>query len=231
MDLHSHSTCSSLENKRGGHTSGVSQLTPHGQQYEAHETTTLTYQLECRTDDFLAGARPLLQASSRLPQRTLEVTRVADANRAQPSGSALSSVEFHPSGQLLLTAGLDRRLHFFQVSPEEWLLQPAVSCSLHQYQQQQQQQQNDCIWHHCQHAYMAALRAVADDARLCVPELRCTAMHLTAAPACRWMVCTTSGCRPSCWMICPFGRPLSRQVAARQDTHRPQCACQSALLC
>ena len=63
----------------------------------------------------MAGARPLLQAGSRLPQRTLEVTRVADANRAQPSGSALSSVAFHPSGQLLLTASLDRRLHFFQV--------------------------------------------------------------------------------------------------------------------
>ena len=72
---------------------------------------------ECRLDDFMSGARPLVQSSTRLPAHTLEVTRMADANRAQPSGSAVSSVEFHPSGQLLLTAGLDRRLHFFQVRP------------------------------------------------------------------------------------------------------------------
>lgn len=75
----------------------------------------------CRVDSFLAGAEALTQPSRGLPQRTLEVTRVADANRSQPSGSALTSVQFHPSGQLLLTAGLDRRLHFFQVRvPTPW---------------------------------------------------------------------------------------------------------------
>ena len=80
-----------------------------------------------RMDEFLAGARPLLQASSRLPPRTLEVTRVADANRAQPSAAALSSVAFHPSGQLLLTAGLDRRLHFFQVQRQQQLCEPVLT--------------------------------------------------------------------------------------------------------
>ena len=69
----------------------------------------------CRVDSFLAGAEAFTQPSRALPQRTLEVTRVADANRGQPSAGALSSVQFHPSGQLLLTAGLDKRLHFFQV--------------------------------------------------------------------------------------------------------------------
>jgi WD40 repeat protein len=45
----------------------------------------------------------------------VQVTPLADANKAEPSTAVVRSVEFHPNGQLLLTAGLDKRLRLFQV--------------------------------------------------------------------------------------------------------------------
>lgn len=38
-----------------------------------------------------------------------------DANIQEPSSAVVQSVDFHLTGQLLLTAGLDKRLRFFQV--------------------------------------------------------------------------------------------------------------------
>jgi U3 small nucleolar RNA-associated protein 18 len=38
-----------------------------------------------------------------------------DANQHDPCHAVVRSVEFHPNGQLLLTAGLDKKLRFFQV--------------------------------------------------------------------------------------------------------------------
>lgn len=61
------------------------------------------------------GATSLLVGGAVLPAGHLEATRVRDANQADPSKAAVQSVAFHPSGQLLLTAGLDKRLTFFQV--------------------------------------------------------------------------------------------------------------------
>ncbi|KAJ0963286.1 hypothetical protein J5N97_028408 [Dioscorea zingiberensis] len=45
----------------------------------------------------------------------LEYSRLMDANGEEPSNGAINSVQFHRNGQLLLVAGLDRRLRFFQV--------------------------------------------------------------------------------------------------------------------
>ena len=39
-----------------------------------------------------------------------------DANIAEPSKAVVQSIEFHPDGQVLMTAGMDKRLRFFQVS-------------------------------------------------------------------------------------------------------------------
>eukprot|EP00201_Polytomella_parva_P009423 CAMPEP_0175049890 /NCGR_PEP_ID=MMETSP0052_2-20121109/6967_1 /TAXON_ID=51329 ORGANISM="Polytomella parva, Strain SAG 63-3" /NCGR_SAMPLE_ID=MMETSP0052_2 /ASSEMBLY_ACC=CAM_ASM_000194 /LENGTH=719 /DNA_ID=CAMNT_0016314057 /DNA_START=19 /DNA_END=2175 /DNA_ORIENTATION=+ len=65
---------------------------------------------------------PLSSSSHQRSRRTLaptilETSRLRDANEAQPSSSVLRSVQFLPggSGQLLLTAGLDRRLRLFGV--------------------------------------------------------------------------------------------------------------------
>lgn len=72
----------------------------------------------------LASAGPLLARGALLPAGLLEATRVRDANIAEPSPAVVQSVEFHPDGQVLMTAGLDKRLRFFQVrrhSPEAFL--------------------------------------------------------------------------------------------------------------
>ena len=47
--------------------------------------------------------------------RTLEATRVRDANAAEPSNAVIRSVQFHANGSLLLTAGLDKSLRLFEV--------------------------------------------------------------------------------------------------------------------
>lgn len=65
--------------------------------------------------DILAGAGALLGRTRQLPAGMIETTRLKDANQQEPSGSVVQSVEFHPAGRLLLTAGLDKRLRLFQV--------------------------------------------------------------------------------------------------------------------
>lgn len=50
-----------------------------------------------------------------LPQTTLDMVRMKDANQHSPSNAVIQSVQFHQNGQLLLTAGLDKTLHLFQV--------------------------------------------------------------------------------------------------------------------
>ena len=62
------------------------------------------------------GAGAMLQRGPVLPTSLLEVTKLRDANAEEPSKAVVNSVSFHPSGQLLLTAGLDKRLRFFQAS-------------------------------------------------------------------------------------------------------------------
>eukprot|EP00850_Spirogloea_muscicola_P002635 SM000010S04273 [mRNA] locus=s10:612724:615063:- [translate_table: standard] len=51
----------------------------------------------------------------RLPQGLLETTRLANANRQDPSKAVVQTVKFHHNAQLLMTAGLDKTLRFFQV--------------------------------------------------------------------------------------------------------------------
>ena len=45
--------------------------------------------------------------------------RCKDANQHDPSKAVVKSVHFHPSGELLLTAGLDKALRFFQIDGVE----------------------------------------------------------------------------------------------------------------
>ena len=61
------------------------------------------------------GASNLLQGRAVLSAGLLEATRLKDANIQEPSKATVQSVEFHPSGQLLFTAGLDKSLRFFSV--------------------------------------------------------------------------------------------------------------------
>jgi len=54
-------------------------------------------------------------AAARLPQGLLDATRMKDANQHEPNRSVVTSVEFHPSGHVLLSAGLDKHLRLFNV--------------------------------------------------------------------------------------------------------------------
>lgn len=61
----------------------------------------------------------LKSASERLEPGKIELSRLKDANQSETSNSVVGSVEFHPSSPLLLTAGLDRHLRFFNVDGVE----------------------------------------------------------------------------------------------------------------
>ena len=70
-------------------------------------------------DETLAlGADRLLDSGGVLPAGIIAIAPVADANKAEPTGGVVRSLQFHPNGQLLLTAGLDKRLRLFQVRPD-----------------------------------------------------------------------------------------------------------------
>ncbi|KAJ7946855.1 U3 small nucleolar RNA-associated protein 18-like [Quillaja saponaria] len=67
-------------------------------------------------DDILRTNEDLVvKSSSKLFPGHLEYSRLVDANVEDPSNGPINSVQFHRNAQLLLTAGLDRRLRFFQI--------------------------------------------------------------------------------------------------------------------
>ena len=77
--------------------------------------------------DILAGAGALLGRAKQLPSGMIETTRLRDANQQEPSSGVVQSVEFHPAGRLLLTAGLDKRLRLFQVKCPPLTLQHDIT--------------------------------------------------------------------------------------------------------
>eukprot|EP00879_Flechtneria_rotunda_P019216 GHRR01020177.1.p1 GENE.GHRR01020177.1~~GHRR01020177.1.p1 ORF type:complete len:484 (+),score=161.27 GHRR01020177.1:607-2058(+) len=68
----------------------------------------------------LSGSGSLLGGNSGgrgglLAPGVLELSRLRDANGASPSEAVVQAMQFHPNGQLMLTAGFDKRLKLFQV--------------------------------------------------------------------------------------------------------------------
>ncbi|GKU86434.1 hypothetical protein SLEP1_g960 [Rubroshorea leprosula] len=63
-----------------------------------------------RTDEDL-----VVKSSAKLLPGLLEFSKLVDANIEDPSNGPINSVQFHRNAQLLLTAGLDRRVRFFQI--------------------------------------------------------------------------------------------------------------------
>eukprot|EP00250_Pteridium_aquilinum_P011421 c20055_g1_i1 orf=512-2092(-) len=61
------------------------------------------------TDDLI------VKSKSRLPPGLLGISRMRDANADEPSNAVIHSVQFHRNAQILLTAGYDKRLRFFQI--------------------------------------------------------------------------------------------------------------------
>ena len=59
----------------------------------------------------------LLAASvERLPKGFIDIKRMTDANRAKRAEAVVRAVEFHPTANVLLTAGYHKTLDLFQVS-------------------------------------------------------------------------------------------------------------------
>lgn len=53
--------------------------------------------------------------SKLLPPKSLDITKLKDANASHPSHSAIQSISFHPSKPILLTGGYDRTLRIYHV--------------------------------------------------------------------------------------------------------------------
>jgi len=67
-------------------------------------------------DDILRTNEDLVvKSSSKLLPGHIEYSKLVDANIQDPSNGPINSVQFHRNGQLLLAAGLDRTLRFFQI--------------------------------------------------------------------------------------------------------------------
>ncbi|XP_029014453.1 U3 small nucleolar RNA-associated protein 18 homolog isoform X2 [Betta splendens] len=66
-------------------------------------------------DDLLRRTGNFVGSPDRLPGGILAMKRCCDANKARPSEDRLSSVQFHPSAQVVMTAGLDHSISLFQV--------------------------------------------------------------------------------------------------------------------
>lgn len=75
--------------------------------------------------DFFDSAEPLLVGtqSGRLPPNILNTIRCPDANQSDPNQAVVQAVHFHPGSDpdhpLLLTAGFDKTLRFFQVGSDK----------------------------------------------------------------------------------------------------------------
>ncbi|KAM7254073.1 hypothetical protein ACFE04_031755 [Oxalis oulophora] len=67
-------------------------------------------------DDILRTTDDLVvKGSAKLLPGFLEYSKLVDANSQEPANGAINSVQFHRNAQLLLTAGLDNRVRFFQI--------------------------------------------------------------------------------------------------------------------
>ncbi|KAF7818388.1 U3 small nucleolar RNA-associated protein 18-like protein [Senna tora] len=67
-------------------------------------------------DDILRTNEDLVvKSNSKLLPGLLEYSKLVNANVQDPSKAPINSVQFHKNAQLLLAAGLDRRLRFFQI--------------------------------------------------------------------------------------------------------------------
>lgn len=67
----------------------------------------------------LSGSGLLLQGGAAggglLAPGSIEMSRLRDANGSSLSDAVVQALQFHPNGQLMLTAGFDKRLKLFQV--------------------------------------------------------------------------------------------------------------------
>ena len=82
-----------------------------------------------------SSASLLASSFDRLPPQVLNVVRCPDANQSDPNQAVVQAVNFHtgsdPDRPLMLTAGLDKTLRFFQVDAEESQKIHGIYCKQH----------------------------------------------------------------------------------------------------
>lgn len=84
-----------------------------GEDQEDRDTSALTAILQSSN----AGLSSKLRQRGALPAGELAVTRLRDANQLDPSHgkSGITTLQFHPSSQVLFTTSEDRRLKLFSI--------------------------------------------------------------------------------------------------------------------
>jgi U3 small nucleolar RNA-associated protein 18 len=75
----------------------------------------ITKKLLASTGRILSSRAERAHGAEVLTPGTIDIRRVANANREDPNAAVVRCVEFHPSGRLILTAGLDKTLRIFNV--------------------------------------------------------------------------------------------------------------------
>ncbi|OVA13447.1 hypothetical protein BVC80_5919g2 [Macleaya cordata] len=68
---------------------------------------------DCNDDILQTNEDIVVKDGVKLLPGLLEFSKLVDANAEDPSNGPINSIQFHRNAQLLLTAGLDRRLRFF----------------------------------------------------------------------------------------------------------------------
>ncbi|XP_036609892.1 U3 small nucleolar RNA-associated protein 18 homolog [Trichosurus vulpecula] len=69
-------------------------------------------------DDLLKRTGNFISTSASLPRGILQMKSCLNANAERPSSAKISSVQFHPSAQVIMVAGLDNAVSLFQVDGE-----------------------------------------------------------------------------------------------------------------
>ncbi|XP_016326129.1 U3 small nucleolar RNA-associated protein 18 homolog isoform X2 [Sinocyclocheilus anshuiensis] len=70
---------------------------------------------EDESEDLLRRTGNFIGSSNSLPKGIIKMKKCVNANSECPGGDQLTSVQFHPSAQIVMTAGLDHSVSLFQV--------------------------------------------------------------------------------------------------------------------
>ncbi|XP_073700722.1 U3 small nucleolar RNA-associated protein 18 homolog [Garra rufa] len=99
-----------FEKAMGGTPSWAEVTTRKRQKNGEHESED-----EDESQDLLRRTGNFVGSSESLPKGTIKIKKCLNANNESPGGDQLTSVQFHPSAQIVMTAGLDHSLSLFQV--------------------------------------------------------------------------------------------------------------------
>ena len=88
-------------------------------------------------EGLVRSAQSLLESRQErqdLKPGSIELQRCKDANLSDPNDGVIQAVQFHPSSEedrpLLLTAGLDKTLRFFQTGKDDSTKVHSIHCKL-----------------------------------------------------------------------------------------------------